>query len=976
MIASLLLVPPRALKETVDPKGLRDCQEDLGNCVSIRLQWNPICVVLKTKKTSSQELCNMKRINRKLILVILSSLACSCAPQGKTTVEIENIPPGISKNGKERLDKIDPATAAVPVEAAAEQLWMTMAKAGKLNLPLLQLLHGSQEPFAATINKKVGTGATELSANLKSVLSGYRNELILGNAKLSPLLIDYSVFSKNNGPGTATLNIDVFDYADSQRRQQEAVDMISEAMKIQVLSLAEDFAPNATQALMEQSPNTLQDLIGKSRAEKIVLLKQRLASVDLKLQGYNFSDDDQFKLIFLGAVSAVIVDALEKNPNTRTVMEKAKQVVEFYGKLQDVHQLWTAIKIAHEDMTHNMKVMEASLQRFSGDLREKIKNADLSDVTKLTPETNSELKRFAKDSLGFGKKSAALPSDDKSILSRPHELNVNLEAFVVSADKVANNFNTIIDSTEQITKTLGIRLDPQFRRALDDAKKVTSGIQLGKKVLSGFASGGYLGALSALGGADGLDALLGAGKNDVMARVQQQLGQIQEDLADIKRTQQQIIGLQKETMKMVQQVAVLVDASHREEMWLLYEISGKEDLILAKLEIANSRSLNKCESVLLTPSDSGRSFKDILNFNMGKDPRGKLHLATRERGFAACQEVINTAFSSNINESISELSISLDSQDEPTLAIFQKTKFQPLVSQILEKKLALNIPSLHLPARTLDDLQKKQNLLGFKIADARSGWEWHKNLNRLISVDRLQQIAELLLRIGPVLDLREAFLTDSSSKELTLEQTNEATDLYRSKIMSALQLVDLAIAQYSILAGEPFLTELKSEIKAISSNDYDCTPKNERWECTIKTNSLIRRNLLLAVLREKISDASARSAYIEAVESAKKTGELAALQKIIGNDLRDQLEIDEDKATGRKNVVIHWKDKNQAFISKLPSAAELEEGQILYPSQIVKLLALKNRLVNAAVEVSDSPWLQPAQLSARDKELFFRDYGI
>lgn len=742
--------------------------------------------------------------------------------------------------------------------------------------------------------------------------------------------------------------------AREQEIQKRAMKNINDTFEARSVEIAQQIAGDVLRQVPQLEIEKLEKLKG-TEAEKIEEILSALKKYDKILAGYDFSKDNNAKLIILGFIARALGKELAKNGSVQHLIKTAQDVVKTASLVKEICGLVDALEQNRKDIKKNMNSMIDSLEGVKDDLDRLRRDAEMG----LDPTTKAEAKRLLSDMI-YGR---IKPVNSPGILSQPIQMSANLTNFANSADAAAKNLSTIVQNATKITQALGIKVDPNVAKALDSAEKIAKGVSLAKTVFAAAATGGLIGALGAFSGGGGLSAL-GIGGGDSSAA---DIAAIKQDIAEIKKVQKEILQTQVETMKMIQNVAKMMESFHREQMYVMREM--REEIAVLKdislfmaheniqachtmVEYAlqgdkNPFVVENTVNLLRTP----RSF--IFSYIKDRESLNQFVRSSSARTYENCQEGLNKAFGS-LDVANSPLKLSMQ-QSQGFLGTFANENYTALTKQWNSVDYDQRSFGIHLPAVNLRSLSYKINYASNSRNYLKSNFE----LDTLISTEALERYVAALLILGPLISFDKAdwegFLRTGN-----LENVANSSKRQLRFLDNALVKVQSAIAQESLIAGEPILPLLASDFSRILGSPTEgCDRPDVRADitmskdCSIKGNKMLRGNLLLYVLNKRMSSQFAADDYSR-ILAAK---DVHAMGELLGSPFRGKLVAKE------RGLVIDW---NYGGLAQdlLPDANDIFSGKITYTENLTRLLSLQQKIVAAILEMS------PSILSSKTK----RDY--
>ncbi|MGE9745556.1 hypothetical protein [Bdellovibrio bacteriovorus] len=744
------------------------------------------------------------------------------------------------------------------------------------------------------------------------------------------------------------------------QRQNEAMESLLKTYSDRAKKVAEDMAPFFVQQLSPEDQRKLALAAKGPRAEAIEKTVDILKRYDKVLSAYNFHNDDNTKLVVLGLVAGAVVDQLAKNPNIQDLLRKAKAVMDVAAKVREAASLVQVMQDSRRKLNEDWQNAKGAMEGIVNDLKK-----NKWDV-EFRPETKVESLRFMSDALTGNLQ----VGEGQGPLSEPQIMNKNIETFVSSAASAAGRLDSILNATEKLAANLGINLDPGVKQAIDTARTVTSAVNLAQSMFSAYASGGLIGAMGMIAGGPG-PAILGAvAGNSMQAEMAADLKAIKKELAEIKQLQKQMIEIQVETMKMIRDVAVMVEAYHIEQMT---ELRSVKSMLVQQIEAQRllvHTEINACEKMIQygisMGGDRSQPYR-LGSVRTGEATRHLLKSALQEKGalarfarssgeknYETCQLSMTKAFG-GMGAFENPIQFVVNHRADE-LANFYQDMYLPLFKALQNNKLVtypVYLTGLHLPAATMDALERKVQYAFRKEGALVDGTTY--DLENLISADGLERYLENLLVLHPILSYDKAdWLGVGENANALKERYQISWNRSHYWLKNALSLTQSAIAQESLMIGEPLLPALAAKWGEVSGKT-DCAKYDDPTQglpCAIRRNAILNQNLLKFVIRERIPVAGLRTHYAAAL-AAKNT---QALELTLGLDFAGKLKIKEVKddsgAVTEKYVVLSWQDKDGVYETRMPSAEEVIPGEIEYTRNMKRLLVLQDKLIEAYLEIT------------------------
>jgi hypothetical protein len=337
--------------------------------------------------------------------------------------------------------------------------------------------------------------------------------------------------------------------------------------------------------------------------------------------------------------------------------------------------------------------------------------------------------------------------------------------------------------------------------------------------------------------------------------------------------------------------------------------------------------------------------------------------SVNQNNFKNCGDGIAQAFG---EETFSENPLrAIFSSDENNLLVdFERNKYLPLLATMgyFYPVNSMDTLPLHFPSNDMKMLKAKSNFMFGQIDTHETSNEIYE-IDHLISVKALERYLTSLLVLHPILELDKADWT-KTYEEIVHTYVASSKERTRSGyfLRNALKLTQSAIAQESILAGEPLLPGLIAYTKEIF-NSGKCTDATAaempfsggvNFVCAIRSNTLLMKNFVMYTLDHQ-QDMS--SSFMAKYEKAYLDGDLVSMANFLnprlseasfkivkndsGSDIILQLNGRDDKLAEDKKVFV-----------KLPSPDALKKGKILYSENMARLLLMQDLIIENLEKVS------------------------
>lgn len=698
-----------------------------------------------------------------------------------------------------------------------------------------------------------------------------------------------------------------------------------------------------------------------------------VSKVDKYFRGSGLNENEQYAVIVSGALAGAIYLEIKDDPEFKRIMAESSQIIQdaqvLHGKIKEMGVLLTALNKHYSETSKNLQDLQKGLSGASQEMTDAFKVAfkKVQDPT-LSPDDPQKIE--AKRIMDFLYKKVLLNSKTDetniSILSKPVRISENISRSVNAAGNISDNLSNIISTTNSMMNVLGMKPSKDLQKALATAQKVSMVMNMAKSAITGFASGGALGAFAALGSGP-MMSMLGGGDQGT-AQIMGQLKVMDKKLNEILKNQAEMMRVQVETMKMIKDLALMVDQYHHEEM---VSLAGLRSLQLVNIELQKSilnKDIRACENIIdyqlssiwsdyntKNPNRSAYGITDInlvkssfmKNISGLKDIR-RIITATSETAFQDCQKGIADAFGNSHLEENPIRSI-FSSSEQTDLNDFQNEIYKPLLSSLetLSEKDNFTGMGLNLPAKNLTGLSLKIPSLNNPDETVADSLE----MDNLISTKSLERYLSQLLVLYPILEVdKEVWFKDHQEiiNTYVVYANTESNQNIRSHyfLTNALHLIQSAIAQEALLAGEPLLHQLEEKLKnELLNNQITCEAAGN-VVCNMRKNNLLMSNYLVFTLaKQKVNDSHFMISYSRALG----TSDIPAMMKIFNTTDSSIFVIEENQMFLKLKV-----GRNEFKTIKMPTIDELEKEELRYSENMPRLLMMRDAVLESLEKVTPS----------------------
>ncbi len=773
------------------------------------------------------------------------------------------------------------------------------------------------------------------------------------------------------------LKVGTFNYLKSKH-----LDEILVAFDKRASEISKDLAMDVAIAIAQSNPLAAQEIESKVKGSSpedsvraIQSTKEFIEKADQYFKNSNLNENEQYAVVLSGMVAFGVYEAIKDNNGFKKIVDEAGRVIrdvqEIQRKAKEFTVLVSSLKKHFKETEKNVSDLTDGLSGVGKDLDDMYREAR---TTRSGP-TNIHSKRifdFLYKKVIKGE-DADSSETNESILSKQGKINANLQKSVDAAGHLADNLTNIIGSANKLSMLFGIKPSPDLQKVMDKAQKVSQLVTTAKNVMTGWMSGGALGAVTALS----VSPIPGLNSKSAESA---KLDEISKKLDIVITNQKKIMEMQLETMNMIKNLALLIDQYHQEEMRALSEL---RDIGLVNLEVTKAlqnKDLRNCERMVnfqLRSVWSRYDFQKDSFHSIGQIPLinskflgsiqnlsdvQRIITSVEESGFSHCQTGLSEAFGGN-STTENPLRIIFESDEENNLTKFQKERYLPLVSlfHFLIGERDVNSIPLHLPVSNLSGLKFKTPYIDFPSEHSNTG-EDHYELDHLISVKNLERYLSYLLILHPFLEVDKPVWMKSFQEivETYLKNSNSQSNQNMRGhffLNNALRLVQSSIAQEAILAGEPLIHKIHelyySEILSSESCERvylkDAPRTDYPLVCSVRGNKLLMKNLLHYAVSYKIQ----RDLQIlENYEIAYKEGNTSQLALILNPKLNpSKIKFMKDESEGFFTLTVTLEGNKEEMI-RLPNPKELKKGEIIYTENMMRLFTMQDAVIEALTKVT------------------------
>lgn len=778
--------------------------------------------------------------------------------------------------------------------------------------------------------------------------------------------------------------------------KDKALEQIIETYESRVKVLAKDIALILASDIAAEDPEKakeIEKLVKDGKREQAIKIINSARPFVEKMDRYfktsNLSENEQYAVVGAGIVAGAVYAAVKDHEGFKHLVEEVKKIAKdletFKVKAKEFTVLVKALDKHIDDTEKNLVAFKDGVIGMREDLKEVLENAR-TKPSGSTPSGSKEAMNFLYEKVIQGK-DVKKPGTNPSILSKQVRINENLLKSTNAVGNISENLSNILQTTTAMFNLVGIKPSKDLQKVISGAQKVAAVVSTVKNLAVGFAAGGPLGAMAAFSSSPILSSLMGGGQSQDSAM----LKEINRKLTIIIDNQKKIMEMQMETMKMIKDLALMVDKYHQDEMRALAEL---RDMNLVNQEIAKSlinKDIRSCERMINFQLSSVwkqynfeiNSFYGIndlkmvntnfmANISSLKDIQ-RITQSVESSGFEKCQNGISDAFSGNSTLENPIRGIFSSTENE-NLYSFQRDKYLPLldVFYFFTQTTYLDAVPLHLPTSNYSGLKDKY--IYMKNAKKEAAQNSIYELEELVSVKSLERYLTQLLILYPILEVDKE-VWGQTSQEVVDEYLKNANTNNNQNVRSyyylsnALKLVQSAIAQESLLAGEPLLPFLIEKHHGEVFSGKDCkeveTSLAQVHEvpsiCIIRDNKLLMKNYVTFYLNWKKERYSGN--FNSDYKSAYEEKNLSKLSLLFNSEITPE----RFKVT-EKDIFILVKNLGQTIEIRIPQPDEFETEKFMYSEYMSRLIKMQNAVIEALEKVA--PYTRTSDSYTRGSDLY------
>lgn len=571
----------------------------------------------------------------------------------------------------------------------------------------------------------------------------------------------------------------------------------------------------------------------QARAKEILDL---LIVMDKRLATYNLPESDNAKLLIYSAVAVQLADVLKDNTSVKAIMNVAMEAGKVAQKAREVLVMTRALDEYRISIKQDWDAIGSSFSGMMNGLRQA--QFDI-EKAKLLPETKKGIAEAVGDIL-LGKEIKE-KENATSFLSAKYKIPENVETFVKRSANAASTLDKMLTITEGLTSRLGIELSPDARKVIEGARKVSDVIQVGNAVMGAFASQGLVGAVGILSGGGGVALLASAAMPDPgTAKILGELRDIKKDLKEIKQDVALIVEMQRTSLAVLKEIAVMIDRNHKDILRELGDVRA-EVLENRKLLATTAFSyLSQCGlSMLNSDPNADLSLESYKQAKANLKGNELIYLNSSYK--KACAAAVSQAFGLRAGD-LTKNSYHVTDSNQDMLLTEKKIYASTL------KYFSMNTVGsdwqtmgLHIPMASYKAVSEIK--IRFLNLTASSDSNNISDLEGLISPEVLEMYVVALLHSHALIGLPDNFLeqVDAETIKLNIEYS---TEMSRRLLQNALYKVNISIAQQSLRSGEPLLPVLNRDLMNILNDKTNCEANPSQGYCFIRLNTVMMGNLL------------------------------------------------------------------------------------------------------------------------------------
>jgi hypothetical protein len=537
-----------------------------------------------------------------------------------------------------------------------------------------------------------------------------------------------------------------------------------------------------------------------------------------------------------------------------------------------------------------------------------------------------------------------MPSNDRkaleekiAIVAKRQEITYKVATYLAGASDLTN-----------IAKNLGV--DPKIVNAANSA------INIGNQALNAFtaiSSGNYLSAISSVSN------ILGVGGPDVAAErheeIMNMLGEmytkldvIDGKLASLRETQKLIIQTQQQILENIAQLSQQVQQNQYQLLTELHDIHA--DVLVNRQITVDQARVHYGNCYLLVHSLDGSR---IIDTSIGKYPSWgqfqRFYPSVREDLQKCTGQLSDTRGGDQDFQSVFWL-VSYQDAPESNVEPYLRKVFRPAWELLKADGRSIDqlVSSLLAPMGTVQQLRSKQS--NFATVNPP---RFRKTIASLM--EKPLAPSAVILHDSLLADIHYYYmLLDDDGKPRLLSDLYKAEKIRETgyyRLIEALNLTDIAIAQQTLVSGDSLLPVLASVIDyhrdVLESGVKDMQWEKEKYE---KTMALLRSDAVLATnfITYKFRSEVQRKCGFAAYSIALTFPGVAGLRQCTDKGWEFHFSEQEKKEGHVVRTQKGWSVDFGGASYPLPTAEHLLEGKFVYGDELYELLRWRERLLQEA----------------------------
>ena len=772
----------------------------------------------------------------------------------------------------------------------------------------------------------------------------YKNNRDLIAGSLNTKLQKDASFSKQN------LEMTVFTYA-----KDKNLENLLDVYRKRTDSLSNQIGSGIAFELGLKSPELLSPLKKSAKGmtqEEFILKVKQVKQVAVKIDEYfastDLSEKDQTRILMTGAIIGGMYLELNRHSDFSHFIKEARKAyqdsVVILTKVKEGLVLLKSMENHFENTKKNLSDLNSaffdSKEIVLGLQNELLILKDKKDAVSL--QRYREVTEFL---------AAPISTRKPTALSGAQNVNERIIVGVNAAANITDNLSNILTITEKFAQIFRVQPSKDLQKVMETAKTVSVIAGGLNTAVKGYMVGGPIGALGALSSNPAISSLMGgSGGNEA------EFAGINRKLDEILVLQKQMISMQYETMKMIRSLALVVDENHRKEMAAMAGLRDNTLVSNLALNTLINEDISGCDTIInFNDTDNSVVQTSYANYTYLKsmfeknitDQKSlmKVFTAYNSRSFYKCNDGLLKAFGSSNNDT-SPVQAAFSSNGTTNFVTFENSFYKPalkLLASTFGSHDFSEIP-LHIPASSMRALDLKQAYISTDYNKSNANIY---DMDVLLSASSIDRYVTSLLIFHPYLTVNSD-VWGAGAKNVVNEflsspitQSNQSIKLLKK----ALRVTQTALAQETLLAGEPILAALYERRREILSNDL-C----RQDICKFRANKLLMRNFLMYVLHK---DAALTRGYAEDYQYFYKSYNMAALEKMLEKSFGGlKLVYNESSDSVFLRVPYESNGENEFIEIQMPTVADFQERTIYYSEDMQRLMNIQNAVLVELEKVS------------------------